>query len=147
MVRSFPDLNANWLVVGDGFMRKSDNVKEVQKLKNIKKIVVFYDDNSFEECGDYEVCDEIEYEESGNNSLNGNNWRIWAESIVYDVDRTDLLEDIANSTGNQPNYAMLIGAIQGQKVMNLIGFDGSGDDLGRPVKYGNWRITMIRWKK
>jgi len=49
MVRSFPDLNANWLVVGDGFMRKSDNVKEVLKLKNIKKIVVFYDDNSFEE--------------------------------------------------------------------------------------------------
>ena len=49
MVRSFPDLNANWLVVGDGFMRKSDNVKEVQKLKNIKKLVVFYDDNSFEE--------------------------------------------------------------------------------------------------
>ena len=49
MIRSFPDLNANWLVVGDGFMRKSDNVKEVQKLKNIKKIVVFYDDNSFEE--------------------------------------------------------------------------------------------------
>lgn len=92
-----------------------------------------HDDNSFEECGDWEVCDEIEYEESGNNSLNGNNWRIWAESIVYDVDRTDLLEDIANSTGNQPNYAMLIGAIQGQKVMNLIGFDGSGDDLGRPV--------------
>ena len=49
MIRSFPDLNANWLVVGDGFMRKSDNVKEVQKLKNIKKLVVFYDDNSFEE--------------------------------------------------------------------------------------------------
>lgn len=49
MVRSFPDLNANWLVVGDGFMRKSDNVKEVQTLKNIKKIVVFYEDNSFEE--------------------------------------------------------------------------------------------------
>ena len=49
MVRSFPDLNANWLVIGDGFMRKSDNVKEVLKLRNIKKIVVFYDDNSFEE--------------------------------------------------------------------------------------------------
>ena len=49
MVRYFPDLNANWLVVGDGFMRKSDNVKEVQNSKDIKKIVVFYDDNSFEE--------------------------------------------------------------------------------------------------
>jgi len=49
MVRSFPDLNANWLVVGDGFMKKSDNIQEVQKSKDIKKIVVFYDDNSFEE--------------------------------------------------------------------------------------------------
>ena len=49
MIRSFPDLNANWLLVGDGFMRKSDGIKEIQKLKNIKKIVVFYDDNSFEE--------------------------------------------------------------------------------------------------
>ena len=49
MIRSFPDLNSNWLVVGDGFMRKSDNIKEVHSLKNIKKIVVFYDDNSFEE--------------------------------------------------------------------------------------------------
>ena len=49
MVRSFPDLNANWLVVGDGFMKKSDNIQEVQNSKDIKKIVVFYDDNSFEE--------------------------------------------------------------------------------------------------
>ena len=49
MVRSYPDLNANWLVVGDGFMSKSDNVKEVLKSKNIKKIVVLYDDKSFEE--------------------------------------------------------------------------------------------------
>jgi len=49
MIRAFPDLNSNWIVSGDGFMYKSDGVKEVVKSKNIKKIVVFYDDNSFEE--------------------------------------------------------------------------------------------------
>ena len=49
MIRAFPDLNPNWIVSGDGLMYKSDGVKEVVKSKNIKKIVVFYDDNSFEE--------------------------------------------------------------------------------------------------
>ena len=49
MIRAFPDLNSNWIVSGDGFMYKSDGVKEVVKSKKIKKIVVFYDDNSFEE--------------------------------------------------------------------------------------------------
>jgi len=49
MIRAFPDLNSNWIVSGDGLMHKSDGVKEVVKSKNIKKIVVFYDDNSFEE--------------------------------------------------------------------------------------------------
>ena len=49
MIRAFPDLNSNWIVSGDGFMHKSDGVKEVIKSKNIKKIVVYYDDNSFEE--------------------------------------------------------------------------------------------------
>ena len=49
MIRAFPDLNSNWIVSGDGLMYKSDGVKEVVKSKNIKKIVVFYDDNSFEE--------------------------------------------------------------------------------------------------
>ena len=49
MIRAFPDLNSNWIVSGDGLMHKSDGIKEVVKSKNIKKIVVFYDDNSFEE--------------------------------------------------------------------------------------------------
>ena len=49
MICTFPDLNANWIVSGEGFMYKSEAVKEVMKSKNIKKIVVFYDDNSFEE--------------------------------------------------------------------------------------------------
>ncbi|MGY8988151.1 MAG: helix-turn-helix domain-containing protein [Flavobacteriales bacterium] len=49
MICAFPDLNSNWIVSGDGLMHKNDGVKEVLKSKNIKKIVVFYDDNSFEE--------------------------------------------------------------------------------------------------
>ena len=50
MIKAFPDMNLNWVLSGEGFMYKS---KEGQVLKQssgcIKKIVVFYDDNSFEE--------------------------------------------------------------------------------------------------
>ncbi len=49
MIRTFPDLNANWLMIGEGFMLKSESPKDVSISKKIKKIVVFYDDNSFEE--------------------------------------------------------------------------------------------------
>lgn len=49
MEASFPDLNLNWLISGVGFMNKSEERKRIEKTKNIKKIVVFYDDNSFEE--------------------------------------------------------------------------------------------------
>ena len=49
MATSFPDLNLNWIVSGVGFMNKSEERKRVEKTKNIKKIVVFYDDSSFEE--------------------------------------------------------------------------------------------------
>ena len=49
MIRSFPDLNIDWLMIGAGFMKKSDDSKEFHQVKKINKIVVFYDDNSFEE--------------------------------------------------------------------------------------------------
>lgn len=49
MISTFPDLNLNWIVSGEGFMYKSDETKEIVQTKKIKKIVVFYDDNSFEE--------------------------------------------------------------------------------------------------
>ena len=49
MATSFPDLNLNWIISGVGFMNKSEERKSVEKTKNIKKIVVFYDDSSFEE--------------------------------------------------------------------------------------------------
>ena len=49
MIKVFPDLNSNWLISGEGFMYKSKELKEVTKTKGIVKIVVFYDDNSFDE--------------------------------------------------------------------------------------------------
>ena len=49
MISSFPDLNLNWIVSGEGFMYKRDKRQEIVYSKKIKKIVVFYDDNSFEE--------------------------------------------------------------------------------------------------
>ena len=49
MITSFPDLNLNWIVSGEGFMYTSNERNESLHSKKIKKIVVFYDDNSFEE--------------------------------------------------------------------------------------------------
>ena len=49
MISSFPDLNLNWIVSGEGFMYTSNETNESLHSKKIKKIVVFYDDNSFEE--------------------------------------------------------------------------------------------------
>jgi len=49
MISSFPDLNLNWIVSGEGFMNTSNETNESLHSKKIKKIVVFYDNNSFEE--------------------------------------------------------------------------------------------------
>lgn len=49
MIFSFPDLNLNWIVSGEGFMNINNETKEGLYSKKVKKIVVFYDDNSFEE--------------------------------------------------------------------------------------------------
>lgn len=49
MMKFFPDLNSNWIITGEGFMYKSKEKREKITTKNIEKIVVFYDDNSFEE--------------------------------------------------------------------------------------------------
>ena len=49
MMKFFPDLNSNWIITGEGFMYQSKDKREIIKTKNIEKIVVFYDDNSFEE--------------------------------------------------------------------------------------------------
>ena len=49
LLSAFPNLNANWLIVGIGYMNTKKEAKEVKSSKKIGKVVVFYDDNSFDE--------------------------------------------------------------------------------------------------
>jgi transcriptional regulator with XRE-family HTH domain len=49
LLNVFPNINANWLISGIGYMQNNMNQKEVLVSKKIGKVVVFYDDNSFEE--------------------------------------------------------------------------------------------------
>jgi transcriptional regulator with XRE-family HTH domain len=49
LLYSYPDLNANWLITGIGYMQENQNQQEVKSSKSIGKVVVFYDDKSFEE--------------------------------------------------------------------------------------------------
>ena len=49
LLNNYSDLNANWLITGVGFMKKNQNIKESINNKKIDKIVVFFDDNSFDE--------------------------------------------------------------------------------------------------
>ena len=49
LLSDFPNLNANWLIVGIGYMNTKKEAKEVKSSKKIGKVVVFYDDNSFDE--------------------------------------------------------------------------------------------------
>ena len=52
LLSTYPDLNSNWLITGIGYMTIKLEQKEVSKAKQIKKVVVFYNDNSFDEVGD-----------------------------------------------------------------------------------------------
>jgi DNA-binding XRE family transcriptional regulator len=57
ILKRFPDVSANWLLLGQGAIddanlaSSSQVPKEntIEKVKSIDKIVVFYSDNSFEE--------------------------------------------------------------------------------------------------
>tara|TARA_B100001971_G_C18178023_1_gene531059 strand:+ start:951 stop:1250 length:300 start_codon:yes stop_codon:yes gene_type:complete len=49
LILSYPDLDANWLITGIGYMYKTKEQKDVKISKSIGKVVVFYDDKSFEE--------------------------------------------------------------------------------------------------
>ena len=52
LLNTYPNINANWLISGIGYMQNNMEQKEVLVSKKIGKVVVFYDDNSFEEVGD-----------------------------------------------------------------------------------------------
>ena len=49
LLSAYPNLNANWLITGIGYMSTQKEVKEVKFSRKIGKVVVFYDDNSFDE--------------------------------------------------------------------------------------------------
>ena len=49
LLNTYPDLNSNWLITGIGYMHTKKGTKEVKVSKKIGKVVVFYDDASFEE--------------------------------------------------------------------------------------------------
>ena len=52
LVNAYPNINANWLITGIGYMQDNMEQKEVLVSKKIGKVVVFYDDNSLEEVGE-----------------------------------------------------------------------------------------------
>ena len=49
LLSAYPNLNANWLITGIGYMNTKKDAEEVKSSKKIGKVVVFYDDNSFDE--------------------------------------------------------------------------------------------------
>jgi transcriptional regulator with XRE-family HTH domain len=49
LLNAYPNINANWLISGIGYMQNKLEQKEVLVSKKIGKVVVFYDDNSFEQ--------------------------------------------------------------------------------------------------
>lgn len=49
LLDSYPDLNSNWLITGIGYMYTKNEIKEVKLCKKVERVVVFYDDASFEE--------------------------------------------------------------------------------------------------
>ena len=49
LLGAYPNLNSNWLITGIGYMNTKIDTKEVKFSKKIGKVVVFYDDNSFDE--------------------------------------------------------------------------------------------------
>ena len=49
LLNTFPNINANWLISGIGYMQEDIKEKELVSNKKIGKVVVFYDDNSFEQ--------------------------------------------------------------------------------------------------
>ena len=49
LLSAYPNINANWLITGIGYMDTKKEAKEVRSSKKISKVVVFYDDNSFDE--------------------------------------------------------------------------------------------------
>ena len=49
LLLSYPDLDANWLITGIGYMNKNQKIDKNKSDKTVQKVVLFYDDSSFQE--------------------------------------------------------------------------------------------------
>ena len=49
LLSNYPELNAKWLISGVGYMKENQKQNEEKESKSIGKVVVFYDDKSFDE--------------------------------------------------------------------------------------------------
>tara|TARA_B100001250_G_scaffold85875_1_gene70995 strand:- start:24876 stop:25151 length:276 start_codon:yes stop_codon:yes gene_type:complete len=49
LLYTYGSINANWLITGIGYMITKMGDHEVKKSKKASKVVVFYDDHSFDE--------------------------------------------------------------------------------------------------
>ncbi len=49
LLNIYPNINANWLISGIGYTKNDNNEKQVFSIKKVDKVVVFYNDNSFEQ--------------------------------------------------------------------------------------------------
>jgi len=49
LLNIYSNINANWLISGIGYMQNETKEKQVFIKKKVDKVVVFYDDNSFEQ--------------------------------------------------------------------------------------------------
>lgn len=49
LLNVYPELNSNWLITGIGYMQTNKQDKQAPVIKRINKVVVLYDDNSFDE--------------------------------------------------------------------------------------------------
>jgi len=48
LLNNYPELNANWLITGVGNMKENLNSQAIDN-KNIEKVVILYNDKSFDE--------------------------------------------------------------------------------------------------
>lgn len=49
LLYAYDSINSNWLITGIGYMNNRMDCNEVKKSKKVSKVVVFYDDHSFDE--------------------------------------------------------------------------------------------------
>tara|TARA_B100000902_G_scaffold375523_1_gene405623 strand:+ start:361 stop:660 length:300 start_codon:yes stop_codon:yes gene_type:complete len=49
LLNNYPELNANWLITGIGFMHQDQEKVNDKSSKSINKVVIFYNDKSFDE--------------------------------------------------------------------------------------------------